>query len=459
MTTPAVGTQRERVQRPKERVPTRPEVMGWFVQLRWWAIGAQLALALGAEYGLGIQLPLFRLFTVLAMVAVSNLALSLAVVRSSRPSSRLAASALLFDTFALSALLYLTGGPLNPFSIVYLLHVVLAAVLLDARWTWYLTVLSVALFGALFSFHLPLPALEAHHHHHSVGRGADDLIGHLRGMWIAFAVVATLCAYFLTRILGALSRQERAVRELQALTQRHEQLAFLTALSAGTAHELATPLSTIAIAAGELVHSAALLPGGEPIAEAVRDDATLIRQEVERCRAILDQLALRGSELRGEMCVTTDTEALGASVLQSLSPTLRTRVELQHKQHCALRLPLTAVTRAIVVLVRNGFEASEQDKRVRLDIESEGERLVITVQDSGKGMGEEVLARLGEPFFTTKDGTERGARGLGLGVFSAKLLAHRLGGDLTFRSQPGKGTIACLTLPCDVVSGATLQAA
>src|SRR5262249_34698668 len=154
----------------------------------------------------------------------------------------------------------------------------LSAIVLAPRRTWALVALSLVCFGALFALHTATPSEEMSSH-----LGHDQL--HLRGMWVAFGVAATFIVYFVRRVTRALAEREA---ELTRQRTRGEKLASLATLAAGAAHELATPLSTIAVVAKELERDvSARSPADQPLVE----DARLIRDQVERCRAILLQMA------------------------------------------------------------------------------------------------------------------------------------------------------------------------
>ncbi len=197
----------------------------------------------------------------------------------------------MLDVLTLTGLLLTAGGPSNPFSVFYLVHVALAALLLAPRPAWLVAALTSLAFGSLFV--LPAHTIEPHamHMHH----GASSM--HLQGMWLAYSLAAGFVVHFVSRVASALQAREHELFELQRSAVRHEKLASLSTLAAGAAHELGTPLGTIALVAKELERG---LDAGSA-AEALIPDARLIRQEVERCREILQQMAARAGEGAGEM--------------------------------------------------------------------------------------------------------------------------------------------------------------
>jgi two-component system sensor histidine kinase RegB len=399
----------------------------WLVRLRWAAIVGLVLVVAFADLARMIDGTFTGPMLLVAATLLSNVALGGFGERAAPGSDRLLAAVLLFDVAILTALLALTGGPGNPFSVVFLVYVTLAAFVLGARWTWLLVGATVGAFGALF---LIAPSAHAMHHH----RGALGL--HLQGMWLAFAATASLIAYFVTRIASELRSREAEVRELQRRAALNDKLASLSTLAAGAAHELGTPLATIALAASELERALADLPDA-----ALREDAHLIRTEVERCRGIIQQLGTNAGDSPGEMSVSIGAEELTRQLTESLAEAERARVRVSSEPNVRATLPRAAIVQALRTLVRNGLDAGPGEVSVRLG--REGERLLVVVEDEGAGMSLDVLARAGEPFFTTKPP----GKGLGLGLFLARAVAERLGGALTLDSSPGRGTVARLDLP------------
>src|SRR6218665_3315595 len=187
------------------------------------------------------------------------------------------------DVVLLTVLLELSGGASNPFSALYLVHIALAAVVLREGWTWALTVLAVACFGELFV------GAPAHHHIH-------DMRMHLEGMWAAFALAAGFIVYFVQRVTRALAAREAELVSARAASARHDKLAALATLAAGAAHELSTPLSTIAVVARELERH--LERAGQETSSL--EDVRLIREQVARCRDILARMASDAGASQGE---------------------------------------------------------------------------------------------------------------------------------------------------------------
>jgi len=401
--------------------------LSWLVRWRW-LVGAAAGVAVVTAQACGWTVRAAPLLGLTALLMVSNLALS----RRQEARAPAIFSVLAFDTLLLTAFLALSGGPTNPFSILYMVQIALAAVVLGSRWTWPIVALSVVCFGALFLLPGEPAPMNGHHGHFSQ---------HLYGMFAAFAVTAAAITYLVTRIARALRVREMQLVEARELAARAEYMAALTTLAAGAAHELGTPLGTIAIAASELAHAAAERDPG------LAEDARLIREEVARCRRILDQMNTEAAEAGGEPLTSVEISELLEQVLALQPAARRTRLRMDAPS-ARLEAPPERTARVLSDLIDNAFDASSAEAEVALSVRREGDAIRFEVKDVGAGMGGVVLRRAREPFFTTKAAGD----GMGLGLFLAQALADRLGGSLEIDSRPGTGTTTSLTLP---VTGAT----
>jgi two-component system sensor histidine kinase RegB len=402
----------------------------WITKLRDGMLTGQVALVLITHYLFHIALPLKWIAIPLALTALSNLVLHRHMDRfSERPALGLL---LAFDTVCLTALLALSGGPANPFSLLLLVEITLSAVVLSKAWTWTLGALSILGFASLFWVHVRIPAFEGHH-------DAGGFSVHLVGMWIAFAVGALLITVFIGKVSEALRRQEQEALQYQQRLAHHERLASIATLAAGAAHELGTPLATIAVASRELE-----LGGNDlSVTSNIADDARLIRSQVERCSEILRQMGGRSAEPAGEMPAMISLDELCVQVKSELPREQRDLVDTEVTQNVTTLLPKLAARQALSALVKNALESSAPGQHITLTAQSEQSKIRFTVQDAGCGMSAENLNHIAEPFYTTKST----GGGLGLGTFLARLFAERLNGSLAFESEVGIGTTAILELP------------
>jgi two-component system, sensor histidine kinase RegB len=432
-----VGSKRYPVAVPARDAATDPVGLSWLVTVRWTSLLAGAgALAIGRGV-LDLRVPVAVGAICLAALAVSNLVLMWLVRRGrTEGTTALAGVFVCADVLLLTGLLLKSGGVLNPASVFYLVEIVLAALVLGRLWTWIVTALSVGGYAALFLGQGDeLRAAQSMH---------PEISLHMRGMWIAFAVTALIIAVLVTRLAVAVERRDRALAILRDRNARATRFAGLTAVVAGAAHELSTPLATMAVAAQELEQS---LDRGSA-SDDLRADARLIRAEIERCRRLLTGMAGRVAEPLGEAPARTAVGDVLSDALSRLGTNDRSRVSVHHDSAPPVVWPSGIVSVALANLLRNALQASppETGVEVRAGARPDG-RIEIAVRDRGPGMSADVLARAGEPFFTTKTQGE----GTGLGLFVTRSSIEQLGGALTLTSMPGRGTTATVILPRDVV--------
>ncbi len=415
----------------------------WLIRLRWLALVAFLALPFGVAGGLTGGVSLAPFLVLIVAMAATNVALRRATRRSVAARPEVVGAVLVLDTVLLTGLLFLAGGSTNPGTVVYLVHITFAAVLLGPRWAWTVTALSIGGFGVLVLNGTTATMPGAHDH--SASSSAFD--SHVTGMWVAFAATSSLIAHFVSQVAGVLARREQELAEVRAQAGRNERLAALTTLAAGAAHELSTPLATIAVTAREIERTAR--QSRCPHEHACAGDAALIAREVGRCHRMLDEMSgrARGRALDARPLVVA---AAFQDACRELPAADAARIEI-HVANASTypALPHDDLVRVFVALLRNALDASSGDARIALRAREDDEALWITVEDHGHGMNAEVLARVDEPFFTTK----APGQGLGLGVFLACSVAEQLGGSLQIDSTVGVGTTVTLRLPADQGTG------
>jgi two-component system sensor histidine kinase RegB len=337
-----------------------------------------------------------------------------------------------FDCSVLTAMLVLAGGYANPFSMIYVVNVALSAVMLRPLWAWGLLVASLAAFGTLFLVggeHVPgMPNVDA----------STVLDLHMRGMWVALAVSAALIVYIVQRVTRELEELEVELAAERSLGERRDRVASLATLAAGAAHELSTPLSTIAVVTRELQRTLKEAPSE------AQEDLALIKQQISRCQDILHQMSANAGENAGEPIRALPLAEWADAALSNLPQRERVvvRADVDLAAH-AVEGPVRGLARALRSLLKNAIQASPPEAPVELRFSRHGQMIQVDVSDKGSGISPEILGRVGEPFFTTKVPGE----GMGLGLFLTRALAEQLGGDIEVASQPGTGTIASLRLP------------
>jgi len=409
--------------------------LSWLVLVRWTTVLAGVGAVVAGREVVPSALPTVTGVTVLTAWVLSNVWLTWTVrTRRAQGSTTVAGTLVCVDVLVLSWLLLMTGGVLNPASIFYLVLIVVAALVLGRTWTWIVTTLSVTGYAALFLAQ-PDEFQAAQAMHPEIGL-------HMRGMWLAFAVTALIVAILVTRLAIAVERRDVALGELRDRAARTSRAAGLATLAAGAAHELSTPLATIAVAARELERRTDAHPD-----QALREDARLIRAEIDRCRHILDAMAGQAGESLGETPRPVSIADVVTEVRARLRGADAQRVNVEAPENIRVVWPLQVVARAVGNLAQNALHASTDVVSVIARATPDG-FVRLAVIDTGTGMSPEQLNRAGEPFFTTKPA----GVGTGLGLFIARSSVEQLGGTLSLVSAPGRGTTATIVLPSDVLS-------
>ncbi len=397
-------------------------VLAALTRLRWLAVIGQLAATVLAMGVLRLRLPLGPIIAVILVTAVSNAVLAV-LPALGKPPAWLVQATLLLDVLLLTILLYLTGGPDNPFASLYLIHVAMAVIVLRAGWTWVVVATVAACYAMLLRWHMEM--------------GLNPRVRAM-GNWSGLVLVSVLTTTFIGRVIRSLRQRELELATVRERAGRSEQLAALTTLAAGAAHELNTPLGTIAVVARELEVSC----NAATDAQSVLDDARLIRREVERCRTILSRMRVDIGEEASHPSVISFS-LLEQGLRDSLNEQELGRLKILHDpQVDAVPAPPRAIEQALLVLLRNAFDASSSGAAVTLRVDQHEGHVRFEVSDTGSGMSEEMLRRAGEPFFTTKEP----GRGMGLGLFLVRLVAQQCGATFSIDSNPGVGTTCVLEL-------------
>ncbi len=420
----------------------------WLIKLRWVAVFGQLLSVLSAWFVFDIDFPvLFTILVVISLTAGSNLFIKywFAKWQNIRRQERLPwdlvlGLVLVMDLLSLTTLLFVTGGPNNPFTLFLFVNVSLSALILSRRWAWAINGLTIACFAGLMYSHFELYPLD-------FGlrkiHGDRLTLQHI-GFMLAFGTCSSVITYFITRLTHELREHQIHVRRAEALQARAEKIEALGTLAAGAAHELATPLSTIAVVAKEVEKAFELHPPDFPGADEVLDDVKLIRSQLERCRKIIDRMAGHAGETIGEPLQAISIEQLTKTLVDGVMGRERVKIELsQEARQGTIKVPLDGLSQAMRGLVQNALDADPTDQPVRVRVDRQMEEWVWQIQDHGQGMTEEHLKRVSEPFFTTKPP----GKGMGLGVFLAQNVIRRLGGSIEIQSQIDRGTCVTVKLP------------
>lgn len=419
---------------PGERLRLRT-----LVGLRWAAVGGQMLALLVARFLLGFEVPLLACLGVITLAVMFNLALVLALPPQRVLRQWEAALQLGFDILQLGLLLLLTGGVGNPFTVLLVVPVILGASSLEGRHPYVLTALAAAVVVVLAAMAETLPWL-----------GGTPLILPALYHWaagLAVIVGIVVASAYARRAAAESARMELALHAAETVLAREQRLSALGGLAAMAAHELGTPLATIAVVAKEMAREC---PPGP-----LREDAELVSSQAQRCREILRRLA--------ETPETDDVVHASISLSQLLEeaageevPEDEVRVEWS-----VVGPPDTAppdlirhpeVGPALTSFIENAMDFAKSE--VRLVGRYDDDFVTVEVRDDGPGFAPEIFTKLGEPYVTSRPSGENspsGHLGMGLGFFIAKTLLERTGAEVGFRNAREGGAIVSIRWPRGVI--------
>jgi two-component system, sensor histidine kinase RegB len=412
------------------------------VRLRWLAVGGQTAAVLIVYGALGFPLPLGPCLAVIALSAWLNVFLSLRWRSSLRLHDRYAALLLGYDILQLAGLLYLTGGLENPFSFLFLVPVTVSATTMPLNRTVVLGALTLAAISLLAFVRMPLPWYA----------GAPlELPGiYIAGMWTALVSGLVFSAVYVNRIAREARQMSDALTETEIINAREQQLSALDGLAAAAAHELGTPLATIALVAKELKRELAAdgpVGDGQVGGGQVGEDLDLLISQTARCREILSRLADREAQ-HDEMFASLKLTVMIEEIVAPLRGSdIRFAVDARPLDPDGEGAAEPKIWRnpAIMYGLSNLIGNAADFARSRVDIEARwgpGE-VAVTITDDGPGFSQEVIDRLGEPYVTTRQGygpgsdqPESESEGMGLGFFIANRLLERSRATVTLDNRP-----------------------
>lgn len=386
---------------------------------------------------------------------------------------------LVADVGVFSVLLYFGGGSTNPFVSLYLLPLVIAAATLPRLHTWGMAVLTLSCYSLLMVWYVPLPALGDHamhtahstqaEHLHDLNQiaspsdycltpeedtrtvqaaaqppaphttlpsaGSDAFSTHIIGMWLGFVISVLVVAYFVVEMARAVRVRDAQLTRVREDTLRNERIVALGMQAAGAAHELGTPLSTLAVVIGELRHETDALPEW-------RESLTLLDGQVRACKGILDKLLANAQD---DLQQNTSPQALDQFLAETLNEwqLLRPTAHYSYRTAGAQAAPQMridpALRAALMNLLNNAADASPQG----IDIHAywDSARFTLEILDHGPGLTDAAAASVGTAFFTTKE------NGRGLGFFLANATLEKMGGTVRLFNRDEGGATTEVTLP------------
>lgn len=408
------------------------------ILIRWVAIAGQLSAVLGVAFGLGYPLPLGPLLAVIGVSVLLNVAATLQGRTRLRLGDRDAALYIAYDLLQLTVLLSLSGGLLNPFCMMLLAPLTVSATILSRRSTVALTALTLVCTLVLGLWHYPLP-----------GPAGDMNLPavYVFGIWLAMSVSAVFVAAYVHHVAEEARRMGDALAASQMALAREQRVSALGALAAAAAHELGTPLGTIAVVAKELSRDL-------PPDSALTEDVTLLMSESERCRLILADLARQPDIGGGDPYEKLPLPVLVETAAQ---PHLRPEIILDIDSDGSGDPPAIRRTPELLHGLGNLLQNALQFARAEVTVRTawSADRVTLTIRDDGPGFPAGLLARIGEPYISGR-GEGRAARSndgvhMGLGIFIATTLLEHAGATLDFSNGRDGGAKVVVSWPRDIL--------
>lgn len=405
------------------------------LKLRWIVMSGEAIVLLIITVGLGLEAKLTPILSLVGIYAVSNIFLQKYYPPHHRLKPEAATALFSFDVVLFTLLLYQTGGLTNPFAILYVVPVIISAGALPPRWTIQLGALTIICASLLVNFHEPLPWFP--------GDEFKVNVLYLAGNWAAIVLTIFFAAFFTLKIESDNRNLSAALKATERAIEREKRLSSLDGLAAAAAHELGTPLSTIALVAQELANS----PSND---KETHEDLILILDEVDRCRTLLTRLSGRipdSEKFLQRVPIDVFLDKLATRARKS--PKEFELVKKGHGPEPTVRMN-APILMALTNVIDNATEFAATT--VKISVFWDRDQLALEVRDDGPGFAQEVLPHIGQPYISTRKTIDRSPHsieggGLGLGMFIAKTLIKRSGASVQFLNSkpPQTGAITRVT--------------
>ena len=401
------------------------------IQLRWIAVIGQIFTIEVAHYSLNLALPLREMLMVVGCLAAFNV-VSFLRWRTGRGVRNVELFlALLVDVAVLTVQLYLSGGASNPFVFLYLLQITLGAALLRSAYVWGMVLIAALCVVLLTRYALPLPLAP------DFSRGLAS--PYVLGLLVCFMLNAGLVVIFIHRIGRNLRQRDTRLAAIRQRAAEEEHIVRMGLLASGAAHELGTPLSTLAVILGDWRREPALARD-----TALQEEIAEMQAQVQRCKTIVSGILLSAGEARGEasaqttVCQFLDTLARDWRATRSVDT-------FAYDNRFGEDSPMVAdatLEQMVFNVLDNARDASPHWVGLEAERDAGSDALRIIVSDRGTGFAPAMLQQFGKPYQSSK-----GRPGGGLGLFLAMNVARTLGGSVQARNRDDGGAVVTITLP------------
>ena len=431
----------------------------WLFILRNMMIMGESFLVVMFVYVLNISIPEQQLWLVIVAIIAFNAYTSMRLQTDDPVTELEIFSQICIDVLSIAGLLYLTGGASNPITWVFLLPLIITAIMLPQSYAWYMVILTTSMYSILIAFNVPLPSIEPHMpnpgllHPSPVMMANDETMRqlhaisdnhyynlHMFGMWFGFVFSAGLVAFFVAELAKMLKNRERSLAEARENALRDERVVALGTLAASAAHDMGTPLGTIAIVVHELIKDYPVHQYPE-----INEKMGILENQVNRCKEALSLMSASAGGMRAESGkVMLVSDYIDNVLYQWRSHKPTAKLQLNIDPGIAVDAQLIAertLTHALINVLNNAAEASDPERGIEFYVSWSLDELTIKIRDFGPGFPDELVKFIGKQPVNSKN------KGLGVGLFLAHSTIHRMGGKIHLNNLETGGACVEINLP------------
>jgi two-component system, sensor histidine kinase RegB len=442
---------------PKSEISIRQNLK-WLFILRNMMILGECFLVIFFVYGLNIQIPEQQLWLVIVAIIAFNTYTSMRLQTDDPVTELELFSQICIDVFSIAALLYLTGGASNPITWVFLLPLIITAIMLPQSYAWYIVILTTSMYSVLIAFNVPLPSIAPHMPNQGLVHPSPDMSSsemmqkahaisdnhyynlHMFGMWFGFVFSAGLVAFFVTELARTLKNQERSLAEARENALRDERVVALGTLAASAAHDMGTPLGTIAIVVHDLLQdfSESHFPDAQ-------EKMQILQNQVSRCKEALSLMSASAGEMRAESGkVMPLANYLDEVLFQWRTHKPSAKLQYFVDPDIAVDAKIIAertLTHSLINILNNAVEFTDPELGIEFHVQWTMQELTLKIRDYGPGFPNEIFEFSGKQPVASKN------KGLGVGLFLTYSTINRLGGKIELSNMETGGACVEINLP------------
>lgn len=429
----------------------------WLFVLRNLMLFSEAFLIFISINGLYLELPQRGLWWIVVSIGAVNIYTWFRLEDPTPVTSREIFTQLVLDVIAITALLYPTGGASNPIIWVYLLPLMITAIMLPPIYAWYMVILTTSMYTMLMVYNIPLPSIAPHLNHNSSMKFSDitnlEMLEkahaisdkhyfnlHIFGMWFGFVFSAGLVAFFVVELAKTLKSRERSLAEARENALRNERIVALGTLAASAAHDMGTPLGTIAIITHEITQDYSYCNHPD-----LYEKMTIIEEQISRCKEALSLMSASAGEMRAESGnIMLISDYFDDVISQWRTHNVRTKLHFSIDLDVDLKREIIAertLTHALINILNNAAEATHPDLGIEFHATWDNEIATLKICDFGAGFPDYLIE------FAGQHPVMSGKNGLGVGLFLSYSTLQQLGGKIELNNRIEGGAEVTITLP------------